>query len=71
MHCHGNKDVVGVAHAHATAVVATPREQRALLVKKAAAIYYLVVPTIVHRHIGIDVLGVKHKLASAKSTTLP
>ena len=71
MHCHGNKDVVGVTHAHLTAVVATPREHRALLVTEAATIYDLVVPTIVHRHIGIDVLGVNQKHASAVSTTLP
>ena len=66
MHCHGNKE----AHAHATAVVATPREHRALLVAKAAAIYDLVVRTIVNRHIEIDVLGVNQKHASAVSTTL-
>ena len=71
IHCHGNKDVVGVAHAHTTAVVATPREGRALLVTEAAAIYDLVVPTIVNRHTGIDVLGVNQKHASAGSTTLP
>ena len=58
MYCHGSKYVVGVAHARATAVVATPREHRALLVAKAAAIYYLVVPTIVNRYRGIDVLRV-------------
>ncbi|KAK2191691.1 hypothetical protein NP493_48g07017 [Ridgeia piscesae] len=71
MHCHGNKDVVGVAHAHLTAVVATPGERRALLVAEAAAIYYLVVPTIENRHIGFDVLGVNQKHASEVSTSLP
>ena len=45
MHCHGRKDVVGVAHAHATAVVATPREGRALLVAEAAFITWLFQPS--------------------------
>ena len=71
MHCHGSKYVVGMAHAHATAVVISPLEHRALPVAEAAGIYYLVVPTIVNRHIGIDVLGVNQKHASAVSTTLP
>ena len=75
MHCHGSKNVVGVAHAHLTVVVATPREGRALLMAEAAAIHYLVVPTIVPtivcRHSDIDVLGVNQKHASAVSTTLP
>jgi hypothetical protein len=71
MHCHGNKDVVGVAHAHLTAVVTTPGERRALLVAEAAAIYYLVVPTIVNRHRGFDVLDVNQKHAGDVSTTLP
>jgi hypothetical protein len=71
MYCHGSKYVVGVAHARATAVVATPREHRVLLVAEVAAIYYLVVPTIVNRHRGFDVLGVNQKHASDVSTTLP
>ena len=71
MHCHGSKDVVGMALAHAAAVVTTPREQRALLMAEAADIYYLVVPAIVNRHIVIDVLGVNQKHSSAVNTTLP
>ena len=47
------------------------RERRALLVAEAAAMYCMVVPTIVNRHIGTDLLGVNQKHASAVSTTLP
>ena len=38
---------------------------------EAAAIYYLVVPAVVSRHRGFDVLEVNQKHTSAVNTTLP